>query len=169
MSSMGLDMGTDYNWKSLEDGTKEMKENNLPGIVFIVQTWGGAGRELGKSMNTNQRMKDLASRFVMILVTEKDEPEDEKWNPGSTLVFLWWIDSKERYYPRVFFVDKDLNIDYEVNNTGFSPSHLYYYYNSEHIYRNAIEYLTRHELVDADWEFELPSLYGLEDQYDDEL
>ena len=88
MSSMGLDMGTDYNWKSPEDGTKEMKEKNLPGIVFIVQTWGGAGRELGKSMNTNQRMKDLASRFVMILVTEKDEPEDEKWNPGSTLVFL---------------------------------------------------------------------------------
>lgn len=50
MSSMGLDMGTDYNWKSLEDGTKEMNEKNLPGIVFIVQTWGGAGRELGKSM-----------------------------------------------------------------------------------------------------------------------
>ena len=88
MSTMALDMGADYHWKSIEEGTKEMKTKNLPGIVFIVQTWGGAGRELGKSMNTNQRMKDLASKFVMILVTEKDEPEDEKWNPGPIVLFM---------------------------------------------------------------------------------
>ena len=85
---MALEVGTDYHWKSLEDGTEEMRKKDLPGIVFIIQTWGGAGRKLGKSMNSDQRMKELASRFVMILVTEKDEPEDEKWNPGSVVIVM---------------------------------------------------------------------------------
>lgn len=49
---------------------------------------GRSRKGIGKEYDTNQLMKDLASRFVMILVTEKDEPEDEKWNPGSTLVFF---------------------------------------------------------------------------------
>lgn len=44
------DVGADYHWKSIEEGTKEMKTKNLPGIVFIVQTWGGAGREKTKFM-----------------------------------------------------------------------------------------------------------------------
>lgn len=56
-----------------------------------------------------------------------------------------------------------------MNNAGFSPLHIYYYYNSENIYRNAVEYLTRHELVDTDSGLELVSLYELEKQYDDEL
>lgn len=127
-----------------------MKERQLPGIVFIMRSSGGAGRELFKSLNGNEQVKSLQDRFVLILTSEKDEPEGEKWNPGRRSSDSEHLDSNAKYYPRVFFADKDMNIDYEINNAGYSPSHLFYYYDAESVYKNAMRYLSHHQLIDDD-------------------
>lgn len=127
-----------------------MKEKHLPGIVFIMRSSGGAGRELFRSLNSNEQMKSLQDRFVLILTSEKDEPEGEKWNPGTWNDWIRNVDSKSKYYPRVFFADKDMNIDYDINNAGYSPSHLFYYYDAESVYKNALRYLSHHQLIDDD-------------------
>ena len=127
-----------------------MKEKQLPGIVFIMRSSGGAGRELFRSLNSNEQMKSLQDRFVLILTSEKDEPEGEKWNPGTWNDWFRNVDSKSKYYPRVFFADKDMNIDYDINNAGYSPLHLFYYYDAESVYKNALRYLSHHQLIDDD-------------------
>ena len=71
-----------------------MAERQLPGIVFIMRSSGGAGRELLKSLNSDEQVKSLQDRFVLILTSEKDEPEGEKWNPGR------WNDGFDSQIPK---------------------------------------------------------------------
>ena len=58
------------------------------------------------------------------------------------------IDGRGKYYPRVFFLNPNGSIDYEINNAGFSPMYHYYYYDADTLYDNMVKYLENHGLYD---------------------
>ena len=126
-----------------------IQQYQKPGILIISKTWSGSSRDLAASMSENGKLIQLSKQFVMILAQDDNEPEDEKYLPGLLLFFyIHWIDSRERYYPRVFFINSDKSIDYSINNAGFSPLNHFYYYDSNSVYNNAVEYLKSHQLMD---------------------
>ena len=74
---------------------------------------------------------------------------------------MWYlcIEGKDKYYPRVFFVNPDRSIDYDVNNAGFSPMYHYYYYDATTLQDNMLLYLETHDLYDGDV-FDLSDIEG---------
>lgn len=101
----------------------------------------------------------------MILAADEDEPEDEKWLPGIWIILFIFVDGRGKYYPRIFFVNGDGSIDYEVNNAGYSPMYHYYYYDSDTLFDNMVEYLENHGLYDRD----LSDIADIESEYEMEL
>ena len=75
------------------------------------------------------------------------------------------LDGRGKYYPRVFFVNPDLTIDYDINNAGFSPMYHYYYYDATTLQDNMLRYLENHALYERD----MTDLSDLEGDYEMEL
>lgn len=82
-----------------------------------------------------------------------------------TVFYCYFIDGRGKYYPRVFFVNGDGSIDYEVNNAGYSPMYHYYYYDSDSLYDNMVKYLENHGLYDRD----LSDIADIENEFEMEL
>ena len=85
--------GNQYNWYSFDEGMKEIRAKNQPGVVIIYKNWCGACRALGKRISNDERVIEFSKHFVMILAADEEEPEDEKWLPGIycfLLLFYRW-------------------------------------------------------------------------------
>ena len=78
---------------------------------------------------------------------------------------ICYLDGRGKYYPRVFFVNPDLSIDYDINNAGFSPMYHYYYYDATTLQDNMLRYLENHGLYERD----MTDLSDLEGDYEMEL
>lgn len=75
------------------------------------------------------------------------------------------IEGRDKYYPRVFFVNPDKTIDYDINNAGFSPMYHYYYYDATTLQDNMLRYLEAHDMFEGD----LLDLSDIEGDYEMEL
>lgn len=75
------------------------------------------------------------------------------------------LDGRGKYYPRIFFVNPNGSIDYEMNNAGYSPMYHYYYYDADTLYDSMVKYLESHGLYDRD----LMDLDDIEKEYELDL
>lgn len=148
LSTPQHDFGEHYKWKTFSEGMEGIEKENKPGIVVIAKRFSGACKDFARSMSTNAEMIRLSNHFVMILALDEDEPQEEKWLPGNCFHSIWVVDSRSRYYPRVFFVNVDKSIDYNTNNAGFSPVNHFYYYDAHSVAESAKRYLDNHSYVE---------------------
>ena len=76
-----------------------------------------------------------------------------------------WIDGRGKYYPRVFFLNPDKSIDYDINNAGFSPMYHHYYYDATTLQDNMLRYLENHGMYERD----MTDISDIDNDYEMEL
>ncbi|KAK8803517.1 hypothetical protein WA158_001211 [Blastocystis sp. Blastoise] len=116
--------GNKFQWRTLEEGFAMVKSDEKPGILVIHKTWCTSSQYFGKRFARDMQIKNLAKDFVFISCLDDDEPEDPKYSPDG------------KYYPRIFFINPNGEVNYEINNSGYSPQHKYYYFDTKHLVDN---------------------------------
>jgi len=83
---------------NVDDIRREVAEKQKPGIVFVTQPWCGACKNLKRSINQHDEVKELMENFVVVHAAEE---AGNQWQaPGQ----------QDGYIPRLYFLDLNGNV-----------------------------------------------------------
>ena len=122
---MGGYFGELVDWKSYDEGYNEIATTKKPGMVVFHRSYCGACQRLGESARDNEEFIELTKQFVMISCHESGICDNDAYAIGFFECFLSHLDG--RYYPRVFFINPNNTINYNLVSNPHNFQYRYYY------------------------------------------
>ena len=81
--------GTEVQWRSFQDGIREIISDHKPGIILIEKTWCPTCKKVGQRYQNDPEFLELSKQFVMICCMDDEEPNYDEFRPGTLKLSTW--------------------------------------------------------------------------------